>query len=75
MRRVVVLRVPVALRDVVAVRGREERVRVERELSDLRAVDLRGLPPSRPLSRDERALRFDRTEPRQAGQNETRSIL
>ena len=75
IRRGAELRELVALRDVVAVRDREERVRVGRELSDLREVALRGLPPSRPFSREDRALRFDRTEPRHAGQNETRSIL
>ena len=69
------LRVPVALREDIVVRDREERVRVEPEVLDWRAFDLRGLPPSSPFSRDDRALRFDRTEPRHAGQNETRSIL
>ena len=33
-----------------------------------------GRPPSFPFSRDEAALRFDLTDPRQAGQNETKSI-
>ena len=33
-----------------------------------------GRLPSFPFSRDEAALRFDLTDPRQAGQNETKSI-
>jgi len=37
--------------------------------------DFRGLPPSLPFLRDDAAFRADRTEPRQAGQNETKSIL
>lgn len=37
--------------------------------------DLRGLPPSIPLRRDDAAFLADLTEPRHAGQNETRSIL
>ncbi len=40
----------------------------------LRDRDLGGLPPSLPFSRDEAAFRFDLTEPRHAGQKETRSI-
>jgi hypothetical protein len=35
---------------------------------------LGGLPPNFPFSRDEAAFRFDRTEPRHAGQKQTRSI-
>jgi hypothetical protein len=35
---------------------------------------LRGLPPNLPFARDDAAFRFDLTEPRHAGQNETRSI-
>ena len=40
-----------------------------------RFVVLRGLPPSIPFRRDEAAFLADLTEPRHAGQNETRSIL
>ena len=50
-------------------------VRVDRVLAAPRRVDFRGLPPSIPLIRDDRAFRFDRTDPRHAGQKETRSIL
>ncbi len=38
-----------------------------------RAVNL-GLPPSLPFSRDETAFRLLLTDPRHAGQNETKSI-
>lgn len=37
--------------------------------------DFRGLPPSLPFARDEAAFLFDFTEPRHAGQNDTKSIL
>ena len=40
----------------------------------LRVAGFRGLPPSLPFARDDAAFRFDLTEPRHAGQNETRSI-
>ena len=57
-----------ALRDRVA--------RVDRGLAALaRVEDFRGLPPSIPFLRDDAAFRFDLTEPRHAGQNETKSIL
>jgi hypothetical protein len=36
---------------------------------------LRGLPPSIPFLRDDSAFLFDLTEPRHAGQKETKSIL
>jgi hypothetical protein len=39
-----------------------------------RADGFRGLPPSFPFSRDDAAFRLDLTEPRHAGQKETRSI-
>jgi len=39
-----------------------------------RALALRGRPPSLPFSRDDAALRFDLTDPRQAGQKQTKSI-
>src|SRR2546427_9084677 len=39
-----------------------------------RVASFRGLPPSLPLARDDAAFRFDLTEPRHAGQNETKSI-
>jgi hypothetical protein len=37
--------------------------------------DFRGLPPSLPFARDDAAFRFDFTEPRHAGQKDTKSIL
>ena len=37
-----------------------------------RVRDFRGLPPSIPFARDDAAFRLDLTEPRHAGQNETR---
>jgi hypothetical protein len=37
-------------------------------------LDLRGLPPNFPFSREEIAFRLERTEPRHAGQKETRSM-
>jgi hypothetical protein len=63
--------------------GRDYRIAALRARA-ARAVDtgearrrdvLRGRPPSIPFLRDDSAFRFDRTEPRHAGQNETRSIL
>ena len=39
-----------------------------------RVAALRGRPPSLPFWRDDVAFRLDLTEPRHAGQNETRSI-
>src|SRR5262249_18415332 len=39
-----------------------------------RARALGGLPPNFPFSREEAAFRFDLTDPRQAGQKQTRSI-
>ena len=58
---------------------RAERVdlagRVEPAVVVARLPDLRGRPPSMPFRRDEAAFRFDLTEPRHAGQNETKSIL
>jgi hypothetical protein len=39
-----------------------------------RLPDLRGLPPNLPFARDDAAFRFDLTEPRHAGQNDTKSI-
>lgn len=50
-------------------------VRADRVVAARRVDALRGLPPSIPFRRDDCAFRLDRTEPRQAGQNETRSIL
>jgi len=51
-------------------------VRVVRVVADARRVlDLRGRPPSMPFRRDDAAFRLDRTEPRHAGQKDTRSIL
>ena len=52
---------------------RDRIVRVDR--ATRRADGLRGLPPSIPFLRDDAAFRFDRTEPRHAGQKETKSIL
>src|SRR5262245_60413806 len=55
---------------------RDRAVRVERAVATCRRVaDFRGLPPSIPFLREDAAFRFDRTEPRHAGQKETRSIL
>jgi hypothetical protein len=55
---------------------RDRAVRVDREVEVVRRLlALRGLPPSMPFMREDRALRFDRTDPRHAGQKETRSIL
>jgi hypothetical protein len=51
--------------------GRAERAV---EVARLRDV-LRGRPPSIPFRRDDAAFRADLTEPRHAGQNETKSIL
>ena len=55
------------------------RAAVRRDRADvvarLRDPDLRGLPPNLPLARDDAALRLERTDPRHAGQNETKSIL
>jgi len=39
-----------------------------------RVPDFRGLPPNLPFARDDAAFRLDRTEPRHAGQNDTKSI-
>src|SRR4029077_20427010 len=39
-----------------------------------RLDDLRGLPPNLPVSREDAAFRLDLTEPRHAGQNDTKSI-
>jgi hypothetical protein len=39
-----------------------------------RVDDFRGLPPSFPFSRDDAAFRLDLTEPRHAGQKDTKSI-
>jgi hypothetical protein len=60
-----------ALRDRVARVTRADRALVVRD----RDEDLRGLPPSNPFLRDDAAFRLDLTEPRHAGQNETKSIL
>jgi hypothetical protein len=56
----------------------EDERRVELTRADevlLRFVDLRGLPPSIPFRLDDAAFLADLTDPRHAGQNETRSIL
>src|SRR5688500_12149077 len=59
----------------LATSGRPYRVRAARRLVVVaRLRVLGGLPPSFPLTRDDAALRFDLTEPRHAGQKETRSI-
>ncbi len=56
-----------------------QRVAAARRVLDVaarrRVRDFGGLPPSIPFKRDEIAFRFDRTDPRHAGQNETKSIL
>jgi len=52
----------------------EEPARLE-EAARRRVADLRGRPPSMPFKRDDRAFLFDLTEPRHAGQKETKSIL
>jgi hypothetical protein len=39
-----------------------------------RLEDLRGLPPNLPFAREDAAFRLDLTEPRHAGQNDTKSI-
>src|SRR5262245_25613831 len=55
---------------------RDRAARVDRpDIALCRRDAFRGLPPSIPFRRDEAAFRLDRTEPRQAGQKETRSIL
>jgi len=55
---------------------RDLAVRVDRDVEVVRRlVAFRGLPPSMPFMREDRALRFERTDPRHAGQKETRSIL
>ena len=43
-------------------------------MARFRLDDLRGLPPNLPFARDDAAFRFDLTEPRHAGQNDTKSI-
>lgn len=56
---------------------RERAARALREAAAARRLvdSLGGLPPSNPFLRDDSAFLFDLTEPRQAGQKETRSIL
>ena len=43
-------------------------------MARFRLDDLRGLPPNLPFAREDAAFRLDLTEPRHAGQNDTKSI-